>query len=90
MKDVRATTDIQRRLRNVYDEVRIDESRVRRWMKKFKESETRVEDKARCGKAIGNRHWNTDCLKGFFFQNRFDKGVQKWRKCIATGGDHFE
>ena len=44
--------NIHRRLRNVFGEATIDESNVRRWVKKFKEGETRVQDKPRSGRPL--------------------------------------
>ncbi len=44
------TSDIHRRLLNVYGDDIIDKSNVHRWMKKFKEGETSVEDKPRSGR----------------------------------------
>lgn len=43
-------SDIHRRLQNVYGDDTIDKSNVHRWMKKFKEGETSIEDKPRSGR----------------------------------------
>ena len=43
-------SDIHRRLQVVYGDDTIDKSNVHRWMKKFKEGETSIEDKPRSGR----------------------------------------
>jgi transposase-like protein len=43
-------SDIHRRLQNIYGDNIIDTSNVHRWMKKFKERETSIEDKSRSGR----------------------------------------
>lgn len=45
-----APIDIHRRLKNVYGDVTIDRSNVRRWTKRFNEGETSTKDKERSGR----------------------------------------
>jgi transposase len=50
MKEGCRLSDIHRRLQNVYRDDTIDRSNVHRWMKKFKEGETSIDEKPRSGR----------------------------------------
>ena len=49
-KEGYTAADVHKRLLNVYGEATIDVSNVRRWVKKFKEGITSVNDKPRSGR----------------------------------------
>lgn len=51
MKEGRGLSDIHKRLQNVYGDDTIDRSNVYWWMKKFKEGETRIQEKAHRGRS---------------------------------------
>lgn len=64
-----SAAEIHMRLKNVYGDSVIDVSNVRRWVKKFREGETEIEDKPRCGRPstsvnVENEELVDDMIRG--------------------------
>ena len=67
--------EIHRRMQAVYGDKCVDVSKVRRWVRRFKDGE------------LGQANLSE---KTPFFKDGFQKLVQRWRMCIEVRGDFVE